>query len=218
MKGLLHSHTGFSICSTLSLEHYIEVCQNKGFDFVAVTDHDTIVAAQELQRIAPFRVIVGQEITSADGEIIGLFLEKEIPKGLSAKETFAAIKGQGGLVYLPHPFDTTLRRPHKRLNVEAILPIIDMVDIVEVANARNIFDSQDRRAKEFAQTHAKVESVGADSHFAGEIGKTYVEMDDFDSPSSFLRALEKGTLHFQRSSPLFHLRTFAVKRYKKFFS
>ena len=105
MKADLHIHSMHSPDSKTTAEQIVAQCQKAGIDCVAITDHNTIAGSLELKRIAPFKVIVSSEIHTGEGEVIGYFLEKEIPKRLSAKETVRLIKEQGGLVCVPHPFD-----------------------------------------------------------------------------------------------------------------
>ena len=105
-----------------------------GLNCIAITDHNTIVGALEVQRIAPFKVIVGEEIGSSEGEVTGLFLKEEVPRGLPPVETARRIKSQGGLVSIPHPFDRFRRGVISRRGLDDLLPY---VDIVEVFNSRN---------------------------------------------------------------------------------
>ena len=105
----LHTHTGFSHDSIVSLDKVVRACLKKQINCIAVTDHNQIEGAIRLQKMAPFKVIVGEEILTKEGEIIGLFLKKRISAGLSMKATINRIRNQGGIVYLPHPYDKTTR-------------------------------------------------------------------------------------------------------------
>ena len=109
LKADLHVHSEYSPDSESSLVDIIEHCTAKGINCIAITDHNEIAGAIELKNIAPFTVIVGEEILSSSGEIIGLFLTEHIPAQLSAEETIRRIKDQGGLVLIPHPFDRYFR-------------------------------------------------------------------------------------------------------------
>lgn len=216
MKGILHTHTNISPCSDLDLKNFISKCQKEGIEFAAVTDHNTIEAAVELQKTAPLRVIIGEEIGTRQGEIIGLFLREKIEPKQTAVETMLTIKRQGGLVYLPHPYDV-VRRMSKLLKIRKILPYMDLVDIVEVSNSRNVFPYSDTQAHAFADEYQKVQAVGSDAHFPNEIGKTYVEMEPFETAQEFLRSLSTAKLTFTRSSPHYHILS-AWTRFKKWYS
>ena len=138
-------HTGFSPDSGTDLEDFVARCVKTGLDCIAVTDHNTIQGALKVQAMAPFRVIIGEEIKSAGGEIIGLFLKEVVPRGLPALETVKLIKEQGGLVSIPHPFDHFRRSVISR---EALYEVLPYVDIVEAFNARNTLQGDNRKAEE----------------------------------------------------------------------
>ena len=130
-----HIHTKFSPDSRFKITDLIKACLRENLNLIAVTDHHTIEGAQQIQNEAPFPVIIGQEILSSDGEIIGLFLERVIQSNLSAKDTVKAIKDQGGFVQIPHPFD---RFRNNHINQKALFEILNDVDIIEIFNARTI--------------------------------------------------------------------------------
>lgn len=211
-----HSHTYTSKDSLNDPARIVAACQRAGIDCLAVTDHNNINGAYAVQRLAPFRVIIGEEIYTTAGEIIGLFLSEEIPKGLSPQETVARIKAQGGLVYLPHPVD--------RLRQGALLPaareaIWDQIDIVEVFNARCLFPGDNDRALALARQRGAVMGAGSDAHTLGEFGSTYVEVagtpaDRLD-PADLLARLRQGRVVGHLASPLVHVPTTFVKPYKR---
>ena len=168
---------------------------------MAVTDHNTIQGALEIQNIAPFKVIIGEEIKSTDGDIIGLFLTKLVPPGLTSKDTISAVKKQGGLVMLPHLFDRV--RP-SAIGEKVFKEIAADADIIEVYNSRNIFKTDDQKAAIAAHTNNLIPGVSSDAHTAGELGGTYNFMPVFDlNPKAFLQALSQATLVTQRTK-LFH--------------
>jgi len=150
-----------------------------------------------MQQLAPFSIIPGEEIKSSQGEIIGLFLHQEIPPGLSAAETAARIRDQGGLVYIPHPFAWRASRL-KRRALEAILPSIDAV---EVFNARNLFRAPNHRAEAFARRHSLAMGAGSDAHTLREVGTAGLELPEFNGPQGFLRSLAQARI-IKRYSPL----------------
>jgi predicted metal-dependent phosphoesterase TrpH len=204
----LHSHTHFSRDGWTTPEQYVQRAVERGITVAAISDHNNLDGAWAVRAIAPFKVIVAEEIRSTEGEIIGYFLHEPIPKGLTPEETVRAIREQGGLVGVPHPFD---RWRDSVLKPEALDRIIDDVDIIEVCNTRNLQQADNLRALRYARAHGKLQSAGSDSHTHGEIGSAWVEMPDFDTPAEFLEALRQGTIHGRLSSPFVHLFSAAAK-------
>lgn len=202
LRADLHIHTQYSMDCDTPLESIIERCRKVGIDCIAVADHGTIEGAQRLREMAPFPVVIAQEILTPDGEIMGVFLEKGIPGGLPVPETIARIKAQGGLVCLPHPFDT-LRK--LRLDNSRLEELAGEVDIVEVFNARSPSPGPSRKAWAFAERHGLVKCAGSDAHSTSEIGSTYVEMPEFEDRDGYLRALAQGRITGSRANPLVHL-------------
>lgn len=206
-------HTRFSPDSLMEPEELVSRCVATGLDWVAITDHNTIEGALEVQRLASFRVIVGEEIKSQGGEIIGLFLREAIPRGLPSLETVQRIKEQGGLVSVPHPFDHFRRSVIKRHALQEILP---HVDIIEAFNARNTLQGDNRKALELALEHGILTSAVSDSHTPVEVGRTYVEIQDFDgTPAGLREALAQGNLVRRQITPLIHFLTTFTKARKR---
>lgn len=174
-------------------------CRKVGINCLAVADHGTTAGGIALKKIAPFKVIVAEEILTNEGEIIGLFLDHDIPGKIPAVEAIARIKEQGGLVYLPHPCD---RMRESILRNENMLSIIPSVDAIEVFNARALPPDANRRARKIALAHGIAAGAGSDAHSAMEIGNVRVEMADFDDPQGFLRSLKQAHIVGKRSSPL----------------
>ena len=207
----LHTHTHYSPDSIVSPQGLAATCQRKGITCVAVTDHNTIRGALAVKEIAPVQVIVGEEVRSADGEIIGLFLTEELPAGLSAQETIERIRAQAGLVSLPHPLD----RFRGGVGAEAVARLAPLVDIIEVMNARTTLARDNDGAARLAEEHGLVGVSVSDAHSPWEIGRAYVEAPSFEGPQEFLEALRWGTLVGRPSSPLVHLISrYAVLRRK----
>lgn len=205
LRADLHTHTHYSKDSILSPRRFVEECWRRRINCVAVTDHDTISGALAVRGLADFPVIVGEEIRSAAGEIMGLFLTEEVPGGLSPDETIERVKAQGGLVGVPHPFD----RLRSALRHEETVRWREKIDFVEALNARIVFASDNGRARRFAEANGLPISAGSDAHSPGEVGRAYVEMREFDGPQGFLAALREGRLAGRLSSPLIHM----VSRY-----
>ncbi len=213
LKADLHVHTEFSFDCATPLEKLIQRCLKQDIGCLAVTDHNTIQGAVKVKEMAPFKVIVGEEIKTKDGDLIGLFLQKEVPPGLSALETAKLVKDQGGLVSLPHPFD---RFRGSVMSEKGIADLLPMTDVIEAFNARNTLPSADRRAGELAAAHGIAICAVSDAHSLGEIGKAYTLVPDFSYGSQdFLEALRQGTLVRRRSSPLVHLISTYVKHKKR---
>ncbi|TEU01894.1 MAG: PHP domain-containing protein, partial [Dehalococcoidia bacterium] len=145
----LHTHTHYSPDAITSPRRFVEACQRKGITCVAVTDHDTMRGALAVQEMAPFRVIVGEEICSREGEIIGLFLREEVPPGLSARETIERIRDQSALVSLPHPLD----RFRGGIGTEGLAGLAPLADIIEVMNARTTVGRDNDKATRLAEEH-----------------------------------------------------------------
>lgn len=202
LKADLHLHTDRSPDSLISVPRLIQECAARGIDCVAVTDHNTIEGALVVREMAPFKAIVGEEVKTREGEIIGFFLSEEIPRGLSPEETVRRIKEQGGLVCIPHPFDRLRREPLRAAARERILP---QVDIIETLNARVTFKSDNEKARVLAQERGLALSAGSDAHSPREVGRAYVEMPEFQTPQEFLQALRAGKIVGGLSNPLVHL-------------
>lgn len=165
----LHTHSVGSPDGGLRAADYRWMLERGGLDFVAVTDHNTTAFAKELQAELGESIIVGEEITAREGEVIGLFLTEVIPAGLSAAETAKRIHGQGGLVYIPHPFETV----RKGLPAKTLDEIAAQVDVVEANNGRAMFQNKSQQAKAWAEAHHKPIAASSDAHGRAGWGKTY---------------------------------------------
>ncbi len=206
-------HTHFSPDSEVVPEQLVDKCEEVGLSCIAVTDHNTIEGALAVRELAPFIVIVGEEVASSEGEITGLFLSEEVPRGLTPQETASRIKDQGGLVSIPHPFDRFRRGVISKQALDEVLPY---ADIVEVFNSRNNLARDDRKAAEFARAHGLLVSGVSDAHTTKELGRTYVEMREFDgTPQDFKEALAGATIVGHRSGPWVHVKTSLTKLRKK---
>jgi predicted metal-dependent phosphoesterase TrpH len=214
LKADLHLHSEYSMDCNMPLEKIIERCQQVGVNCVALCDHGTAEGALKLREIAPFKVIVAEEVLTPNGEIMGMFLEETIPSGLSVAETISRIRAQGGLVCIPHPFDSFR---HSALKSQVIEEIADQIDIFEVLNARGILARDSKKAEAFATEHGLIRSAGSDAHTLREIGNAYVEMPEFEGRDDFLEALKKGKILGQRSSPLIHFASLWARLTNKLF-
>jgi predicted metal-dependent phosphoesterase TrpH len=201
----MHTHTEYSRDSRTPLREFADAAAAAGLNVVCVTDHDTIDGALRLREMdVPIRVVVGEEIYSRDGEIIGLFLERAVPPGLSAEETIGQIHDQGGLAYVPHPFSRNRLRHVRLSTLERIVPDIDAV---EVFNAREAFAGDNRRALAFATKHGLPGGVGSDAHRITELGRAYMAIPDFSTPTELLVSLRSGEVTGALAGVRAHLRT-----------
>jgi len=188
----LHVHTSASFDSIASPESVVRAAAARGLTHLAITDHDRIdgaVAAQEIaRRLAPeLTVIVGQEVKTSGGDLIGAFLERPIESGLPPAEAIAAIRAQGGLVGIPHPFD---RFRGSLLTDELMAAVAPLVDWIEVHNARIMVGNGNERAATFAAANGLRGVAVSDAHSAMEIGVAYLAVDgDPSTPAGLLAAL-----------------------------
>ena len=201
MKIDLHCHSEASADCSTPLTLFPARCRARGVWVQAITDHNEIWGAQKLQEIVeeetikkagfPLTIIVGEEVSSTHGEIIGLFLKEKIPAGMSPKETIMAIKEQGGLVSLPHGFDPLKRW---RLQPTALETVADQIDIVETFNARISQLRWNQAAVDWAKFHEAAMSAGSDAHTLADIGSAWVEVpvQQVRGPQDLLTALREG--------------------------
>ncbi|MGI6376719.1 MAG: PHP-associated domain-containing protein [Anaerolineae bacterium] len=209
MKADLHVHTAYSPDSLSTLPQIERAAQRRGLDVLAITDHNTIGAALLLARWSTLRIIVGEEIATTQGEIIGLFLHEEIPAELSPLDTVRAIKAQGGLVCIPHPCDQARRS--SALTSQALGEVLPWVDMIEVLNARTTYRADLAAAEAIARRYGLARTAGSDAHSPTEIGRAYVELPAFDDARSFLAALAHGAVQGRLSSPLVHVSSTAAR-------
>jgi predicted metal-dependent phosphoesterase TrpH len=193
----LHVHTSASFDSIASPQSVVRAAASRGLTHIAITDHDRIdgaVAAREIARTAApeLTVIVGQEVRTRDGDLIGAFLARDVPSGLSPAETIADIRAQGGLVGIPHPFD----RFRGSLRTDEVLAAVaPLVDWVETHNARIMVGRGNEQAVAFAQAHELPGVAVSDAHSAMEIGVAYTAVDgDLSTTAGLLVALRNSEL------------------------
>jgi len=203
LKADLHIHTKYSLDCNTSLDQVINRCLEAGINCIAIADHGTIEGALKMQGIAPFPVIVAEEILTRHGEIMGMFLKEGIPNGLSVKETISRIKAQGGLVNIPHPF-SILRQSALDSELLEELAEREQIDVIEVFNSRSLLHRSSAKAQTFVQKYGIPGSAGSDAHTPYEIGNAYVEMLEFNGRDEFLNALAKGKIFGHRTNPLVH--------------
>ena len=195
------------------LEDIVKRCQKLGLTCIAIADHDAVEGGLELQKIAPFKVIVAEEVQTYNGEVMGMFLKKRIASGIPIEKAIAAIKEQGGLVNIPHPFDPMRGL---RLNADEFNKLASQIDLIEVFNARVPTTQTNTKAVNFAKEHNLPGTAGSDSHSILELGSVAVTMNDFNTPAEFLAALRTATIEGKRASPFVHFHS-TVAKIKKIF-
>jgi len=224
----LHLHTCYSYDCATPLQQVVRGCRRAGLDCVAVTDHNTISGALKLRDSGGIRVIVGEEISTTDGEMLGLFLTEPVSRGLSALETIERVKAQGGLVCIPHPLGRKPFSPQNdmghtedgrympsprvtrasRLLTEEVLA---RVDLLEVINSRTPFVRTWDAMRRLVELSGLPSTAGSDAHTAGEIGRARVVMADFSDAQSFLAALRDARVSGVRSSVFVHFASMYAK-------
>jgi hypothetical protein len=188
----LHMHTDHSYDCATPVEVLLAEARSRGLGAIAVTDHNEISGALEARAKAQgIKVIVGEEVKTADqGEVIGLFIEQKIPRGMTLAETIAEIKRQGGIVYVPHPFD----RLHSVPDYEHLLTVLDEVDAIEVFNPRVAISEFNEEALRFAAKYRIPAGAGSDAHVPQGLGSVRIRMRDFDGPEEFLESLRDADI------------------------
>jgi len=196
-------HTNWSHDCSIDVDDLLDHAEAEGLGAIAVTDHNVFGGALEAVEKARGRkliVIPGEEIkTDGNGEVIGLFLQEEIPRGMSFADTIAAIRAQGGLVYVPHPFD----RMHAVPDYEHLLRVVEEIDAIEVFNPRVAISSFNEEAARFAAKYRIVAGAGSDSHVAQGLGSVKIRMRDFDGPEEFLESLRDADIVRKKQSLLY---------------
>lgn len=186
----LHSHTMWSGDSTTTPDEIARAVAEAGLDVLCITDHNAIKGAVQLAGSLPCRVVVGEELRTHAGEIIGLFLTEHIPFGVPPRAAAEQIRAQGGVVYVPHPFDP-LRRNLAQAALDDLVGA-GLVDALEVINAKTSLRSLNEQAARYAAAHGLRAGAGSDAHVPDALGAAYVEMPDFDGPRQFLDALAQA--------------------------
>jgi glycosyltransferase involved in cell wall biosynthesis len=188
----LHMHTDHSYDCATPVEVLLSQARARGLGAIAITDHNEISGALEARAKAEgIKVIVAEEVKTADqGEVIGLFIEEKIPRGMTLEKTIAEIKRQGGLVYVPHPFD----RLHSVPDYEHLLGVLDDVDAIEVFNPRVAISEFNEEAVRFAAKYRIPAGAGSDAHVPQGLGSVRIRMRDFNDPPEFLQALREADI------------------------
>jgi predicted metal-dependent phosphoesterase TrpH len=200
----MHMHSMWSGDCTTTPDELAEAVARSGIDVLCVTDHNTIAGAQRFAASGELgcRVIVGEELRTGSGEIIGLFLSEHLPFGLSPVDAVTRIREQGGLVYIPHPFDPV--RNCLKEDVLRGLAADGGIDAVEVFNAKTSLQSLNKKADDFAMEFGLLRGGGSDAHVPGAIGSAFAEVHDFTDAATFRLALAQAVVqgrHYDEPRP-----------------
>jgi predicted metal-dependent phosphoesterase TrpH len=187
----LHTHSVGSPDGSLTADDYRKILGTSRLDYIAVTDHNTIAFAQKLNAQLGAQIVVGEEITAREGEIVGLFLTEKVKPGMSAADTVAAIKQQGGLVYIPHPFETV----RKGLPPATLDAIAKDVDIVEIHNGRAFFQNKSKQAESWAAQHHVPGAASSDAHGWHGWGRTYTIVEQTPTRATLTKLLTTAAYH-----------------------
>ncbi len=199
----LHMHTDHSHDCSVPVPALLDHAETIGLGAIAITDHNVFPGAQEAVELARDRdlvVIPGEEVKTDSGEVIGLFLDEEIPRGMSMGETIAAIREQGGVVYLPHPFD----RLHTIPDATTLHRHLAEIDVFEVFNARLLFEAMNDEALRFARKYNLTMGAGSDAHVLQGVGTGLVRLRAFETPEEFLISLRTAEI-LRRPKSLLYL-------------
>ena len=189
-KTLLHVHSDFSFDSNITLSDLADFLTANDFSCVAVTDHDTISGALRMRNETDLHVIIGEEVTTSEGHLIGLFLQEHVRPGMSAADTARAIRAQGGVVLLPHPFVKAFGCGIGQRSWD----IAPLVDAVEINNAQNMLPGPDAKARAFAAATGLPAYVGADCHMKTSIAPCHQFLRPFAGPRDFIASLSEAEL------------------------
>lgn len=165
----LHTHSTYSPDGSIKTADYARALQQGVLDYIAVTDHNTIDNAVLIQQELGDRIIVGEEISTQEGEAIGLYLKETIPAGLSVSAAVERIRSQNGIVYIPHPFESV----RQGLSSTALDSIAGSVDVIEIHNGRALFQNRGSQAREWAEHNGSGQAASSDAHGRIGWGKTY---------------------------------------------
>ncbi|GAB4509403.1 MAG: PHP domain-containing protein [Anaerolineae bacterium] len=210
----LHNHTKWSKDCLVEFDTIMRLCEKRGIDRIAITDHNTAEAALQMKARAPEKIIVGEEIMTTQGEILAFYVKETVPEGLTPLETIHRLRDQGAVISVSHPFDRLRKGAWQE---HELLAIVDKVDAVEVFNARCLFPADNAQAEAFAQQHHLPGTAGSDSHSRSEYGHgmTLMRPFDIDDPEDFLDALRTATYKRDYSTPIVHIESKVAKWSKK---
>lgn len=184
-----HCHTEYSADSLVNIDVLIAAARQKGLDRMVITDHNEIAGALLARDLAPGLVIVGEEVMTTEGELLAVFVERKVPKGLTPEAAINELRTQGAFISVAHPFDNTRSGSWQ---LENLLRITPLVDAIEVFNSRCFRNQSNRRAVEFAREHSLLGTVGSDAHAAFELGRARLILQDFSNADELKTAMAEA--------------------------
>ena len=186
----------------IQIPRLLTTCRKKGLQRLVITDHNTIEGALQAQILDPQIFIIGEEILTRQGELLGIFVKESVPAGLSAIETVQMLRDQGSFISVSHPFDA-LRKGH--WNLDDLLEIIAYIDAIEVFNSRCLSPQSNQQAMDFAREHNLLATVGSDAHSLSEVGSATLTLPEFNGPASLRQALVNAQSRVRLSSLWVHI-------------
>ncbi len=190
----LHTHSTASPDGGITGDEYEKALSTGKLDCIAITDHNRIDFAKKMADKLGDRIIVGEEIMTSSGEIIGLYLKEKIPANLTTVDTIRKIKDQGGLVYIPHPLETY----RHGLQINVLEEVIDTIDIVEIGNGRALFQSKYSQILVWANLNKLIGVASSDAHGSFGFGQTYTKIAELPTRHNIKDLLAKGTPYLQK--------------------
>lgn len=197
-----HNHSRYSKDSLVNIQDMLRVGKRRGIDRLVISDHNTIAGALIAREIDPERVIIGEEINTTQGELLAIYVRKEVPAGLSPIEAISRLRDQGAFISVSHPFDLG-RSGHWEL--EKLLKIIPFIDAIEIFNSRCGRSIYNARAQEFAQQHQLLGTAGSDAHSLIEICRATLCLPSFHDADTLRQSLQHAKLSGVLSAPWVHI-------------
>ncbi len=207
-----HTHTSVSKDSLTSPKQLLAAARRKKLDRVVVTDHNSMQGALAAHALDPERIIVGEEIMTTKGELLGAFMNEEIPRGLSPKEAIQRLRGQVAFISVAHPFDSWRNGAWK---LEDLLEITPLVDAIEIFNARCTARDDNQRAAEFARKWNIPGTAGSDAHAAFELGAARLVLPEFRNSDELRIAIQEGVVKGRMSPFWVHFASFYARWRKR---
>ncbi len=209
----LHCHTEWSKDSLNTFDQVVAAARRRGIDRIVVTDHNTAEGALLWSGRAPDLFIPGEEIMTTRGELLAWYLKESVPRGLTPQETIRRLRDQGAVIGVAHPFDRVRKGAWQE---DHLLEIVDLVDTIEVFNARCFFRDDNARAAQFAAAHGKAGTAGSDAHIAWEYGRAMMRVAPFSDAESLRDAIRGGAIAARPSPWWVHGGSTIAKNLKRF--
>ncbi len=205
-----HCHTRWSKDSLNDPAAMLRTARQRGLERLFITDHNTIAGARAAQALDPQHILIGEEIRTAKGEFLALFVQEEVPPYLSIAETLQRLKAQAAFISVSHPFD-----PQRGWQLPDLLELLPHIDAIETFNARCLSDLPNEQAARFAAEHGLASTVGSDAHTLAEIGRATLSLPPFHDAESLRTALRSAQPQVQRSGLGVHLASSLARLYKR---